>query len=62
MERLLTVKDVLTIVGFSRSGLYKKISVGEFPAPVCPLGKGRSGSAKRMCRAGWTGFRPRAAD
>ena len=34
MNQLLTVKNVLAIVGISRSGLYKKIASGEFPAPV----------------------------
>ena len=34
MDRLLTVREVLAVVGISRSGLYAKISKGEFPAPV----------------------------
>ncbi len=34
MNRLLSVKEVLSVVGISKSGLYKKISSGEFPAPV----------------------------
>ena len=34
MDRLLSIKDVLDIVGISKSGLYKKINAGEFPAPV----------------------------
>lgn len=34
MERLLSVKDVIGIIGISRSGLYGKIASGEFPKPV----------------------------
>ena len=34
MNRLLSVKEVLSIVGCSRSSLYTKIADGQFPAPV----------------------------
>ena len=34
MPRLLTVGEVISIVGFGRSQLYRKIAAGEFPAPL----------------------------
>lgn len=33
-KRLLRIKSVLSVTGLSRSTLYDKISVGEFPAPI----------------------------
>lgn len=33
-KRLLRIKSVLSVTGLSRSTLYNKISVGEFPAPI----------------------------
>lgn len=34
MQGLLRIKRVLAATGLSRSGLYKKVSDGTFPAPI----------------------------
>jgi prophage regulatory protein len=40
LEPLLTVSDVLDLVPFSKSTLYKKIRAGTFPKPL-PISDGR---------------------
>ncbi|MEG3084043.1 AlpA family transcriptional regulator [Sphingomonas sp. PB2P12] len=37
-DRLLRLRDVMAVVGFSRSKIYKMIRAGEFPAPYKPGG------------------------
>ena len=34
MERILRAGDVVRIVGFSRTTLWRRVKVGEFPAPI----------------------------
>lgn len=38
MNRILRLRDVITVVGLCRSTIYEKIDAGEFPRPV-KLGK-----------------------
>lgn len=38
MREILNIADVLKRTGLSRSEIYRRLKVGEFPAPV-PLGK-----------------------
>lgn len=55
------LSDVIRITALSRSSIYRRIAVGEFPAQV-PLGKGRAKGWRREALQEWIddprGFRP----
>ncbi|GGF57654.1 hypothetical protein GCM10011332_08910 [Terasakiella brassicae] len=57
MKKIMRTTDVLKIVQFSRSTLWRKVQSGEFPAPV-ELGSNSSGYFEHEVLE-WLNSRPR---